>query len=139
MMWGKLTLRGRDDGAVAIEAALTLSALLVLLLGIIQFTVAFWQLSTMSLVVQQAGRYVMVSYATSTTCGTSCAQTWMQGILTSAAVCTTPTTSNPTCVSASLTTHNGTSGMTLTASYLFNFFALPATFPIASQIWVPLD
>jgi Flp pilus assembly protein TadG len=146
MMWRKPTRRGRDEGAVAVETAIILSALVLLLLGIIEFTVAFYQFNTMLLAVSQAGRYVMLSYAATTppptACDTSCAQTRMQGILTGAAVCTTPT-ANQTCVNASLTTIGSgastTNGMTLTARYGVEFFGFTGPITISSALWVPLD
>jgi Flp pilus assembly protein TadG len=141
MIRSKPTLRGRDEGAVAVESAITLSLLLLLILGIIEFAFAFWQWNTMLLAVSQAGRYVMVNNGgplAPSNCDTSCAQTKMQAILTSAAVCTSPA-ADQTCVSASLSTLNGTDGMTLTALYGFNFIALAGPFTISSGIWVPLD
>src|SRR5438309_184268 len=80
--------RGWDEGAVAVEAAVTLSALLLLIFGIIEFGTAFWQWNTMLLAVEQAGRYAMVHRAT---CGTSCVETQMQAVLGGASrapVCT---------------------------------------------------
>ena len=140
MIRNKPTLRGRDEGAVAVEAAITLPLLLLLILGIIEFAFAFWQWNTMLVAVAQAGRYVMINnnVMISASCDTSCAQTQMQAILTSAAVCTSPT-ADQTCVSASLGALNGTNGMTLTARYGFNFIALAGPFTISSGIWVPLD
>jgi len=140
MIRSKPTLRGRDEGAVAVESAMTLSLLLLLILGIIEFAFEFWQWNTMLLAVSQAGRYVLVSHGrfVPSNCDTSCAQTQMQAILTSAAVCTSPV-ADQTCVSASLSTLNGTDGMTLTALYGFNFIALAGPFTISSGIWVPLD
>jgi Flp pilus assembly protein TadG len=143
MTWRQPTLRGRDEGAVALEAALILTLLMLLLLGIIEFTVGWWQLNSMSLAVAHAGRHVMLSYAQTTppptACDTTCAETWMQAVLTNAAVCTTPT-ANQTCVTASLKTNNGTPGMSLTASYGFSFAAIRGTMvPLRSGIWVPLN
>jgi Flp pilus assembly protein TadG len=146
MIWRKPALQSAQEGSVAVETGIVISLVMMpLLLGIIEFTVAFWQFNTMSLAVAQAGRYVMVRCAqttpcstASTYCDTSCAQTRMQGILTSAAVCTTPT-ANQTCVSASLTTHNGTAGMSLTATYGYTLISLAGPFTITSGVWVPLN
>jgi Flp pilus assembly protein TadG len=139
MIWSKPTLRGRDEGAVAVEAAITLSLLMLLLLGIIEFAFAFWQWNSMALAVQRAGRYVMINNAT---CDTSCAKTQTQAVLTSASTsCSNPTSpsNGQMCVNATLSTLNGTNGMTLTASYGFNFISLAGPFRISSGIWVPLD
>ena len=125
---------GSQEGAAAVEAALILPVVFLALLGAIEFGAALWQWNTMLLAVEQAGRYVMVNYAS---CGTSCAQTQMQTVLPTAAVCTTPSVGQ-ICVNASTTT--GTpSTMTLTASYGFNLLALTGPFTITSQGTVPLD
>jgi len=85
-----------DEGAAAIEAAFVLPLLFLFVLGIVQFGNALWQWNTMLLAVEQAGRYVMVN---NSTCNASCAETQMQAVLSSAAVCTTPT-SGQMCVNA---------------------------------------
>jgi len=121
-----------DEGAAAIEAAFVLPLLFLFVLGIVQFGNALWQWNTMLLAVEQAGRYVMVN---NSTCNASCAETQMQAVLSSAAVCTTPT-SGQMCVNA--TTSAGT--MTLSAAYSFSpFAAFFQPFTITSQGTVPLD
>ena len=123
-----------DEGAAAVEAAFVLPVLFLFVLGIVQFGMALWQWNTMLLAVEQAGRYVMVN---NSTCGVSCAETQMQAVLSSASVCTTPT-SGQMCVSAS--TAAGTpSTMTLSAAYSFSPFAFFQPFTITSQGTVPLD
>jgi Flp pilus assembly protein TadG len=129
----KTSRRRWDEGAAAVEAALVLPVLFLLILGIIEFGTALWQWNTMLLAVEQAGRYVMVNNAS---CDTSCAQVQMQAILPAASVCATPT-AGQICVSAS--TSAGTpSTMTLTAAYNFNLLALFGPFTITSQGTVPL-
>jgi Flp pilus assembly protein TadG len=125
------TRRRWDEGAAAVEAALVLPLLFLFIFGIIVFGMALWQWNTMLLAVEQAGRYVMVN---NSTCDVSCAETQMQAVLSSASVCTTPT-SGQICVSASTTA--GT--MTLTAAYNFNPVAFFQPFTITSQGTVPLD
>jgi Flp pilus assembly protein TadG len=121
-----------DEGAAAVEAAFVLPVLFLFVLGIVQFGNALWQWNTMLLAVEQAGRYVMVN---NSTCNASCAETQMQAVLSSAAVCTTPT-SGQMCVNA--TTSAGT--MTLSAAYSFSpFAAFFQPFTITSQGTVPLD
>ena len=128
------TRRRWDEGAAAVEAALVLPLLFLFIFGIIVFGMALWQWNTMLLAVEQAGRYVMVN---NSTCDVSCAETQMQAVLSSASVCTTPT-SGQMCVSAS--TAAGTpSTMTLSAAYSFSPFAFFQPFTIASQGTVPLD
>src|SRR5215468_4001302 len=122
-----------DEGAAAVEAAFVLPVLFLFVLGIIVFGMALWQWNTMLLAVEQAGRYVMVN---NTSCDVSCAETQMQAVLSSASVCTSPTTGQ-VCVSAS--TSAGTpSTMTLTAAYNFNLLSLFGPFTITSQGTVPL-
>ena len=123
----------RDEGAAAIEAALIVPVLFFVIFAIIELGIAFWQWNTMLLAVEQAGRYVMVN---NTSCDVSCAETQMQAVLSSASVCTSPTTGQ-VCVSAS--TSAGTpSTMTLTAAYNFNLLSLFGPFTITSQGTVPL-
>ena len=80
--------RGRQEGAATVEAAISLSVLLLLILGIVEFGVALYNWNTMQLAIQQAGRFVMINNAS---CNAGCAETQMQNVLTTAAVCTTPT------------------------------------------------
>jgi Flp pilus assembly protein TadG len=49
-----------EDGAAAVEAVVSISVLLVLILGIVEFGQAFWTYNTMLLAVEEAGRYAMV-------------------------------------------------------------------------------
>jgi hypothetical protein len=56
----KKSLRSEEEGAVAVEAAITLSALLFLLLGAIQFGLAYFAWNTMLLAAEEAGRYAML-------------------------------------------------------------------------------
>src|SRR5215471_20094364 len=90
------TSRRWNEGAAAVEAALVLPLLFLFIFGIIVFGMALWQWNTMLLAVEQAGRYVMVN---NSTCDVTCAETQMQAVLSSASVCTTPT-SGQICVSA---------------------------------------
>ena len=122
-----------DEGAAAVEAGLVLPVLFLFVLGIVEFGMALWQWNTMLLAVEQAGRYVMVN---NTTCDVTCAETQMQAVLSSASVCTTPT-SGQICVSANKDNTAGT--MTLSAAYNFNLLSLFSPFTITTQGTVPLD
>lgn len=126
---------GWDEGAAAVEAAITFSLMLTLIFGVIGFAFALWQSNTMMLAVEQAGRYVMVNNAT---CGTSCAVSQMQTVLTSASSCTTPT-AGQICVSATTATGTTPPTMTLTAAYNFNLVAFSPSFTMTSQTVVPID
>lgn len=130
--------RSWDKGATAVEAALVISLLVLLLFGIIGFGYALWQWNTMMLAVEQAGRYVMINNAASPPCGTSCAVSQMQLVLTSASSCTTPT-AGQICVSAATTPGTTPPTMTLTAAYNFNLVALVPSFTMTTQTVVPLD
>ena len=74
-MRGQSQRRGWDEGATAVEAAITFSVMLALIFGVVGFGFALWQSSTMMLAVEQAGRYVMINNAS---CNTSCAVSQMQ-------------------------------------------------------------
>jgi Flp pilus assembly protein TadG len=130
-----------DAGSAAVEAALILPVLFLLIFAIIKFGVALWQWNTMLLAVEQAGRYVMVNNAS---CDTTCAEDQMKTVLSSASTCTTPaagqicvsaTCSNP----ATCTPLTSSTSMTLSANYSFDFFGLAGPFTISSQGTVPLD
>jgi Flp pilus assembly protein TadG len=134
-MWHCHPIRASEGGATAVEAAICLFLLLSLIFGICEFGTALYSWNTMQLAVQQAGRYVMVNNATATT---TTAETQMQSVLTTAAVCTTPT-AGQICVNAT-TTAGTPKTMTLTASYQFNLTALlPGPFTMTAQATFPLD
>ena len=61
--------RGWDEGAVAVEGAIALGVLITLALGIIEFGIAFYNLNTMQLVIEEVGRYAMVNCSGDTSCG----------------------------------------------------------------------
>jgi Flp pilus assembly protein TadG len=134
-MRGQNQRRGWDEGATAVEAAITFSVMLTLIFGVVGFGFALWQSSTMMLAVEQAGRYVMINNAS---CDTSCAVSQMQTVLTTAASCTIPT-AGQICVSATTAPGATPPTMTLTAAYNFNLVAFTPPFTITSQTVVPLD
>jgi Flp pilus assembly protein TadG len=108
---GTPTLRGTDEGAVLVEAAIALPILLFLMLGVIQFSVAIWQANTMLQAVTHFGRYAIVHAAT---CDTSCIQTKVQTLVPNATV-PLPTV---TCTA-------NTNWMTVTASHNVNIVTIP--------------
>jgi Flp pilus assembly protein TadG len=57
---GEWSRHRAEEGSVAVEAAVTISVLLLLIVGSIEFGRAFWTYNTMLLAVEQAGRYAMV-------------------------------------------------------------------------------
>jgi Flp pilus assembly protein TadG len=134
---------------------------LAIVFGIIEFGLAFWQANTMTLAIQDAGRYVMVN---NTTCNTaSCAETQMKnslssygGLVTSAnsGICTgtPPTLTAPSpgsiCVYATAPSGSNPQTMTLTAVYAYNNIivtsgllaaVLSGPFTSTSQAAFPLD
>jgi len=50
-----------DQGSAAVEASIILSALLLLIVGSIEFGRALWTGNTMLLAIQEAGRFAMIS------------------------------------------------------------------------------
>jgi Flp pilus assembly protein TadG len=58
-----------DQGSAAVEASIILSALLLLIVGSIEFGRALWTGNTMQLAIQEAGRFAMISNAPPTSCG----------------------------------------------------------------------
>jgi Flp pilus assembly protein TadG len=135
-MRGKDQRRGWDEGATVVESAITFSAMLTLIFGVVGFGYALWQWSTMMLAVEQAGRYVMIN---NTTCDTNCAVTQMQTVLTTAVSCPGAPIAGQICVSATWAPATTPPTMTLTAAYNFNLVALTPSFTMTSQTVVPLD
>jgi Flp pilus assembly protein TadG len=140
-MRGKSPRRGWDEGATAVEAAITFSLLFSLIFGIADFGMALWQWNTMELAVLQAGRYAMVNNGTITT---ATAEAQMQVVLPSATV-SCPLPSSPaagTWYICAATQNTGTSPpqtMTLSASYGYNIIGFVGPFKATSQATVPLD
>lgn len=54
------SLRRAEDGAVGVEAAVTMLVLMFLIVGTVQFGLVFWNWNTMLLAVEEAGRYAML-------------------------------------------------------------------------------
>ena len=52
--------RSSEDGTATVEAGVTISALLLLIVGTVEFGQALWTSNTMLLAVEEAGRYAMV-------------------------------------------------------------------------------
>jgi len=52
--------RSSEDGSATVEAGVTISGLLLLIVGTIEFGQAMWTSNTMLLAVEEAGRYAMV-------------------------------------------------------------------------------
>ena len=123
MIRKKSSRRGAEEGSVAVEAAITLSVLLFLIFGAIQFGMAYFAWNTMLLAAEEAGRYAMlynpVNYPSgppAAVCSASpasldkCAVAWAYQNFSNVFPVIPGT--DPSC-------HAGT-GMTFTATYTFN-------------------
>jgi Flp pilus assembly protein TadG len=132
--------RGSDEGATAVEAALIISVLILLIFGILEFGVVLWNWNTMVLAVEDAGRYVMVhTCLTCAPCDTNCAMNQMQATLattpaTVSTSCTTPT-ADQICLNAVGTP----STMILTAAYGFKIIGLSPTYTLTTQATFRLE
>jgi len=139
-------LRGSEDGATAVEAALVLSIFVGVILTIIDFAQAFFIWNTLQLVVGQASRYVMVQTnipnpppgSASASCqppagsATSCAISALTTLLPGASPsCVGTPAPGQYCVSASCTA----TSCSLSALYGFKFVG---TYTLMGQITVPI-
>jgi len=144
--------RGAEEGSAAVEAGIVISALLLLIVGSVEFGRAFWTYNTMLLAVEEAGRYAMVHNqsplascdtqsqalqcpALSNTPLANCSAMRAQQILSAYQVSSIG-------VSVLEDTTSSPATMTICASYSFDFFA-PLLLPygplnLTSQITVPL-
>lgn len=52
--------RRSQEGATAVEAALVISAFMLLVFGLVQFAEIFWTWNTMMLAIEEGGRYAMI-------------------------------------------------------------------------------
>jgi hypothetical protein len=128
----KTSLRSEERGAVAVEAAITLSALLFLLLGAIQFGLVYFAWNTMLLAAEEAGRYAMLYNPTNFPSGppgcadtlANCAVSWANQNFGNIFP-VTPGTADPNCPS----------GMSFTAAYTINIVT-PIT--LTRYVCVPL-
>jgi Flp pilus assembly protein TadG len=140
-------LRGSEDGATAVEAALVLSIVVGVVLTIIDFAQAFFIWNTLQLVVGQASRYVMVQTSildpppgsasancqppagSATSCAVSALTTLLPGASSS---CVDAPTPGQYCVGATCTANS----CSLSAQYGFKFVG---TYTLAGQITVPIS
>jgi Flp pilus assembly protein TadG len=137
-------LRGSEDGATAVEAALVLSIVVAVVLTIIDFAQAFFIWNTLQLVVGQASRYVTVQTSIPTPPGSASAQCPPAGSATSCAIsalmtllpaasssCVDAPTPGQYCVGATCTANS----CNLSAQYGFKFVG---TYTLTGQITVPI-
>jgi Flp pilus assembly protein TadG len=137
----KRGLRGSEDGATAVEAALVLSIFVGVVLTIIDFAQAFYIWNTLQLVVGRTSRNVIVQNGIpGSSCDAACAENALQTAISSASICTMPTAGqycvNATCNPISCSSPTSTPAtMTLSAQYGFKFVG---TYTLAGQITVPI-
>ena len=117
------SLRNEEGGAVAVDAAITLSALLFLLLGAIQFGLVYFAWNMMLLAAEEAGRYAMLynaCVASAEPCPPGCS-----GSTTALANCAVSWANqnfgNIFPVTSDIADPNCPSGMSFTARYPINF------------------
>jgi Flp pilus assembly protein TadG len=126
-------IRGKGEaGSVVVELAVTLSAMLLLIFGAIQFALVFWNWHTMLLAVEEAGRYAMLYNSTTFPNGPpDCADT-----LANCAVAWADENwgSLYTITSSSGTDADGNPTLTFKATYTFDFIA---SFSLSRAIEVP--
>jgi Flp pilus assembly protein TadG len=157
-MSGKMSMPGyfrifrSRKGATAVETAIVLSAFLLLILGMIQFAMLYWNYSTMVLAVDEAGRYAMVyNQGPPTACS---AQTQASGCPTltnnalancaaaqARTILTNYTAPSTVAVSVSQNTGVTPNTMTICASSTFGIIApylLPGSISLKRQVTVPL-
>jgi Flp pilus assembly protein TadG len=143
---------GTEQGTAAVEVSITISALLLLIVGSIEFGRALWTYNTMLLAVEEAGRYAMVynedaqipcgAQSQAPRCPTlsdtplaNCSAARAQQVLSAYQVPSIDVSVNEDTTSSPAT-------MTICASYSFNFVA-PQLLPygplnLTRQVTVPL-
>lgn len=147
MIVGKARRRGWDEGATAVEAAITLSILLVLLIGIFNFGTALWQLNTMQRAVEQAGRWAMINNTDATVAAD--AENQMLAVLPSASQsCPLPGAPAAGTLWICATKNAGGPPQTVTLSAVYGYDIIfpsklvlggTSTFPVGTQATFPLD
>jgi Flp pilus assembly protein TadG len=147
-----------EKGATAIEVALILSVLLTLVFGAIEFATTLWQWNTMTLAVEQAGRYIMVNHNSckDTSCGIFQLQAQFTGLgySTAPSDCTTlpggiPATGNVCVFSSTPSPQTNPATIVLGAIYAYGNIIVPLSslvvgslsgpFTTTSQATFPLD
>jgi Flp pilus assembly protein TadG len=140
---------GWNEGAVAHEAAITFSLLIVLAYGVIQLGIAFWQLNTTELAVLQAGRWAMVHNSDKTLVPD--VETQLQAALPGATA-SCPLPSSPSagnwyvCATETAATAGNPAVLNLSALYAFNLLVpaklvlgVSGPYTVISQATIPVD
>jgi Flp pilus assembly protein TadG len=138
--------RGAEEGSAAIEAAIILPILLLLVAGTIEFAFVYWVSNSMLLAVEAAGRNAMVNSAAcaagllpSSSCTTSYAQ---ENAITQAQNNLPALNGSSFNVSATTQTGTGTPSLTITVTYDVTFlgsvFMPGGGMTLTHQVTVPL-
>jgi len=110
-----------------VEAAIALPVLMLLVVGIIEFSLVFWQLNQLRFAVSEAARYVMVNNAVAVGTLQTNAKSWIQTIAPFATGTATPTNCSA-----------GIPGIQLTATSTSSLgFIVPISSPVV-RTCVPL-
>lgn len=134
-MIGRLAhIRRAEEGATAVEMAIVMTAMLLLIFGMIEFALAYWTMHSLQLAADETGRYAMVFNKTITP---ATAEGHMQTyFFPGAGICTNPSAGQYS-VCATQSTNPNT--MTLTATYGFNIIGIGGSFTLAGETTVPID
>jgi Flp pilus assembly protein TadG len=128
-----------ENGEVAVEGAVTMLALVFLILGSVQFGLVFWNWNTMMLAVEEAGRYAMLYNPTNYPSGPPSASCNVAGLPLDqcAAAWGNQNWGNNFGGGVSCTASGGppATTMTCTATYTFNFIN---SISLSRGIQVPL-
>jgi len=137
------SLRGKEEGSVAVEAGLILPTLLLFVIGSIEAGRALWTYQTMLLAVEEAGRYAMVYGASPSLLTTASCPSGTVDLLDCTRARANTYLSNYGATGVNVTTSQDTSipNLTITATYTFNFVT-PLLLPfgpinLSSQVIVP--
>jgi Flp pilus assembly protein TadG len=147
-----------EEGAVAAEAAIVMSAFLVLMFGMIEFAQVFWTWNAMMLAIEEGGRYAMVYNATAYPSGpppsscsatpatlANCAVAKANAVLAaypSPVTVSCPAASNTVCVSCTVGCTGTPATMTLQGTFTLNLIPsglLPYSPSVTSSVTVPLN
>ena len=141
MTKNRTSLRGKEEGSVAVEAGLILPTLLLFVIGSIEAGRALWTYQTMVLAVEEAGRYAMVYAASPSLLTTASCPSGTVDLLDCTQARANTYLSNYGTPNVNVTATQDTSNMTITATYAFNFVT-PLLLPfgpinLSSQVIVP--
>jgi Flp pilus assembly protein TadG len=154
--------RDAEDGAVAVEIALAMGAFLLILFGIIEFSIDLWVWNSMMYAVEETGRCAMAfSQSPTNRQNTTCDNLWSTNVISGMCGASSSTslqsllqtylpgnsasyTLSHTCTAASSPLPNM---MTITASYTVGSMSVPGAtgsglipgFTLTTQAKVPLN